>query len=63
MIGAAATKGDQESHMYVRHVARHIANLPSAHREALVLVGANGYSYENATTRTPRKSRVVPWEP
>jgi len=48
MIGSAAIKGDQESHMYVRHVARHFANLPSVHREALVLVGANGYSYENA---------------
>jgi RNA polymerase sigma-70 factor, ECF subfamily len=48
MIGRAAIKGDQESHVYVRHVARYFANLPSAHREALVLVGASGHTYEVA---------------
>jgi RNA polymerase sigma-70 factor (ECF subfamily) len=45
---AVAIKGDQESHIYVRNVARHFGHLPSAHRDALVLVGANGYSYESA---------------
>ena len=48
VMGAVAIKGDQESYIYVRHVARRFADLPSAHREALVLVGANGYSYESA---------------
>ena len=48
MIGGAAIKGNQESHVYVRNVARYFADLPSAHREALVLVGASGHTYENA---------------
>ena len=48
MIGKVAVKGDQESHVYLRHVARRFADLPSAHREALVLVGASGHSYANA---------------
>ena len=47
-IGRVAIKGDQESHIYLRHIARRFDDLPSAHREALVLVGASGHSYEKA---------------
>lgn len=47
-IGRAVIEGDQDSHIYLRHVARRFADLPSAHREALVLVGASGHSYEIA---------------
>src|SRR5579863_4251874 len=35
-IGSVAIKGDQKSHIYLRQIARRFANLPSAHREALV---------------------------
>jgi RNA polymerase sigma-70 factor, ECF subfamily len=48
VVGAVAIKGDQESHMYMLNVSRRFADLPSAHRDALVLVGAKGYSYESA---------------
>jgi len=48
IVGAVAVNGGQESHMYMCSVVRHFADLPSTHRDALVLVGAQGYSYENA---------------
>ncbi|HEV8015630.1 MAG TPA: sigma-70 family RNA polymerase sigma factor [Stellaceae bacterium] len=46
--GTAAIKGDQEAHAQMCSVSRHFAGLPAAHREALMLVGASGYSYETA---------------
>ena len=48
VIGAVTIKADQESHVYMGSVSRHFADLPPAHRDALVLVGAKGYSYQSA---------------
>ena len=48
VVGAVGISGDQELRVYMKNVSRRFADLPSAQREALVLVGANGYSYENA---------------
>jgi RNA polymerase sigma-70 factor, ECF subfamily len=39
---------EQEWHLRMRDVTCRFANLPAAQREALVLVGANGYSYDHA---------------
>jgi RNA polymerase sigma-70 factor, ECF subfamily len=42
--------GDQESHLDLEDFRRALARLPSEQREALILVGANGLSYEEAAT-------------
>lgn len=39
---------DQESHLEIRDFMRAYRSLPAMQREALSLVGANGYSYEEA---------------
>ena len=44
----APTNGGQEPHMHMRDVEVRFARLPAAQREALILVGANGLSYERA---------------
>ena len=43
-----ATNGGQEPHMHMRDVEARFARLPAVQREALVLVGANGLSYDHA---------------
>jgi RNA polymerase sigma-70 factor, ECF subfamily len=48
VMGGVVIKGDQESHVYMCNVSRRFADLPSAHRDALVLVGAKGHTYESA---------------
>jgi RNA polymerase sigma-70 factor (ECF subfamily) len=48
LAGTVAIRGDQEAHAHMCSVSRHFAGLPTAHREALMLVGASGYSYEAA---------------
>ena len=40
--------GEQEWHLHMRDVECRFASLPAAQQEALVLVGANGYSYDRA---------------
>jgi RNA polymerase sigma-70 factor, ECF subfamily len=40
--------GDQESHLDVEDFRRALAQLPAEQREVLILVGANGLSYEKA---------------
>src|SRR5580693_198118 len=40
--------GAQEPHMHMRDVEARFACLPAVQREALVLVGANGLSYDHA---------------
>jgi RNA polymerase sigma-70 factor (ECF subfamily) len=42
------TNGGQEPHMQMRDVEARFARLPAVQREALVLVGANGLSYDHA---------------
>jgi RNA polymerase sigma-70 factor, ECF subfamily len=44
----SATYGEQEWHLHMRDVECRFASLPPTQREALVLVGANGYSYDAA---------------
>jgi RNA polymerase sigma-70 factor, ECF subfamily len=44
----AVTRGDQEGHVEMLELRSAIAELPAAQREALVLVGANGFSYGEA---------------
>src|SRR5579859_3635218 len=44
----AAINGGQEISIEVRDFNRAFRKLPAAHREALVLVGATGFSYEEA---------------
>ena len=41
-------RGRQEHHLQIRDLKRAMVKLPVAQREALALVGANGYSYEEA---------------
>ncbi|MFI4988561.1 MAG: sigma-70 family RNA polymerase sigma factor [Alphaproteobacteria bacterium] len=43
-----ATSGGQEERIEMRDLERAFMTLPAAQREALVLVGANGFSYEAA---------------
>ena len=45
---AAAASGGQEEHLMMRDLERAFRRLPAGQREALVLVGAGGYSYEDA---------------
>src|SRR5260370_12342133 len=42
------TSGGQEEHLYLKDFERAFKCLPSAQREALLLVGASGFSYEAA---------------
>jgi RNA polymerase sigma-70 factor (ECF subfamily) len=42
--------GDQESHLDLEDFRKALAQLPSEQREVLILVGANGLSYEEAAT-------------
>lgn len=44
----ASVKGNQEARMELRDFRRAFAKLPAAQREALTLVGASGFSYEEA---------------
>ena len=46
--GAATASGGQEERVGMRDLERAFAMLPAVQREALVLVGASGYSYEDA---------------
>jgi RNA polymerase sigma-70 factor (ECF subfamily) len=48
LAGTVAVKADQEAHAHTCSVSRHFAALPTAHREALMLVGAGGYPCEAA---------------
>jgi RNA polymerase sigma-70 factor, ECF subfamily len=41
-------EGDQESHLDLEDLPRALTRLPAQQREALILVGANGLSYEEA---------------
>ncbi len=43
-----AAHGEQEWHLRMREVEARFATLPLVQREALILVGAQGYSYERA---------------
>ena len=47
----AVTRGDQEGHVEMLELGSAFAELPAAQREALVLVGANGFSYGEAATQ------------
>ncbi len=40
--------GDQEHHMHLSDLQRALLELPPAQREALILVGAGGFAYEEA---------------
>jgi len=43
-------KGRQESHLELQDMKRALATLPDDQREAIILVGASGMSYEEAAT-------------
>lgn len=43
-----SANGDQEHHMHLSDLQRALLALPSAQREALILVGAGGFAYEEA---------------
>lgn len=47
-VPAPAISDEQEWHLRMRDVTCRFATLPAAQREALMLVGANGYSYDHA---------------
>ena len=47
-VPAPAISDEQEWHLRMRDVTCRFATLPAAQREALILVGANGYSYDHA---------------
>jgi RNA polymerase sigma-70 factor (ECF subfamily) len=58
-----AARGQQEHRLQMRDLKRAMVRLPAAQREALALVGASGYSYEEAAKMTgcavgTMKSRV-----
>jgi RNA polymerase sigma-70 factor (ECF subfamily) len=44
----SVTRGEQEGHVQMLEMKTAFATLPATQREALVLVGANGYSYGEA---------------
>jgi len=46
--GATAASGGQEERLAMRDLDRALGTLPEVQREALVLVGADGFSYEDA---------------
>ena len=45
-----AAPADQDKHIHLADVQRGLQRLPAAQREALVLVGAGGFAYEEAAT-------------
>jgi len=45
---AVGAPGSQEDHLVGRELERELAKLPTAQREAVLLVGASGLSYEEA---------------
>jgi RNA polymerase sigma-70 factor, ECF subfamily len=47
----AATSGEQEAHLDMRDCERALDTLPPAQRQALMLVGAEGWSYEAAARK------------
>ena len=62
-LPAPSINSPQESHMRVVEVSGRLAELPEAQREALMLVGVEGYSYEIAAEKAgcavgTMKSRV-----
>ena len=44
----APVSGGQEERLNLRDFEKHFAKLPASQREALLLVGVNGYAYEEA---------------
>jgi RNA polymerase sigma-70 factor, ECF subfamily len=61
--GSNAARGQQEHRLQMRDLKRAVVKLPAVQREALALVGASGYSYEEAAKMTgcavgTMKSRV-----
>jgi RNA polymerase sigma-70 factor, ECF subfamily len=50
--GPAVTRGEQEGHLEMLELRTAFAELPVAQREALALVGANGFSYGEAAHMT-----------
>ena len=50
MPGRLIVSGDQESHLDLEDFRKALARLPTEQREVLILVGANGLSYEEAAT-------------
>ena len=48
LSAALATKPDHDGRLALRDFMQAFATLPDSQREALVLVGANGFSYEEA---------------
>ncbi len=44
----AAVHGEQEGHLHMAYLLKALAKLPEDQREALILVGASGFSYEEA---------------
>jgi RNA polymerase sigma-70 factor (ECF subfamily) len=62
-VNEGSESGGQEETVQFKDFERHFKKLPDAQREALLLVGVNGYSYEEAAEITGRaigtiKSRV-----
>ena len=47
-LAAPTVSGEQEARVHMRDVSRRFEKLAPAQREALLLVGANGHSYEAA---------------
>jgi RNA polymerase sigma-70 factor, ECF subfamily len=48
IAGRLATPATQDGHVAFREFQRALSKLPPIHREALILVGASGFSYEQA---------------
>ena len=48
----ALASGGQEERLEMRDVERQLRQLPASQREALLLIGVNGYSYEEAAAMT-----------
>lgn len=46
--GEPAVSGGQEEQLHLRDFKRHFQDLPETQKEALLLVGVNGFSYEEA---------------
>jgi RNA polymerase sigma-70 factor (ECF subfamily) len=50
MAARVAVPAEQHSHLDLKDLGRALAQLPSDQREALLLVGAEGFSYEDAAS-------------
>lgn len=48
LVEPVATTGDQDSRLAMRDFERALVTLPPTQREAVMLVGANGWSYKSA---------------